>query len=705
MNLTSLNQTARAFLGEKDAPPVMKDDPLQNVNVLNQWPRVKKSSLDASQMQALQNLLTKKVAIVQGPPGTGKTFVSVSALRIMLQNWNLGDPPIIISAQTNHALDQLLMLIEPFETNFIRLGGRTSEENGSIRARTIFEVRMRAPPGACPKDFARISARKDLSALENTLKSILVKANGQNAQELETFRGLELITMDQYESLHDNEWVSEEESGDLANRVRIWLGREYRSSPPSCPPKVHFDEEEEPIEYEALGEDDLEAEKLKEDDDADILNGNFFGIRREYVGFSSVASSEKRIVKLLSSNANLWDIDPKYRGHIYNFLKREAAKAITKEFTGVFKDYMAKTLEIRQCRWKSDATMIKRIGVKLIGCTTTGLSKYRALLASLEPRILLIEEAAETLEGNVLAGMFETLEQLILVGDHKQLQANCNVEQFAKPPYNLAVSLFERLIENGLKYVMLKKQRRMISELRWLLNLEYPELGDHDSVLDRVVNRPSVPGMGGCDSYFMHHDWPESNSDTTSRSNSVEAEMIARFFNYLVLNKVDASKITVLTFYNGQRKLISRYLKDLPNLASNSFKVYTIDSYQGEENDVILLSLVRSNAAGNIGFLEKKNRSVVALSRARRGLYIFGNAHTLIHKNTESTEIWKDAIIKLRKAGNFNFDSGLPIICSNHGTKTICMDPDDLASSSGGCSAPCGGQLPCGHRCTYTCHP
>ena len=64
------------------------------------------------------------------------------------------------------------------------------------------------------------------------------------------------------------------------------------------------------------------------------------------------------------------------------------------------------------------------------GCTTTGLSKYRGLLAALEPRTLLIEEAAETKEGTIIAGMIETLQHLILVGDHQQLQANCNVCKF-----------------------------------------------------------------------------------------------------------------------------------------------------------------------------------------------------------------------------------------------------------------------------------
>lgn len=187
----------------------------------------------------------------------------------------------------------------------------------------------------------------------------------------------------------------------------------------------------------------------------------------------------------------------------------------------------------------------------MIGCTTTGLSKYRGLLAALQPRTLLIEEAAETMEGTVIAGMFDSLDQLILVGDHQQLQAHGNVGALERPPYNLNISMFERLINNFIGYTMLNKQRRMISDIRKLLCIQpnpfYSDLQDHPSVLDREKNRVPIPGMGGKDTYFFHHTWPEGKNADQSRYNSDEAEMIAGFFNHLVLNGTEPSKITVLT--------------------------------------------------------------------------------------------------------------------------------------------------------------
>jgi helicase required for RNAi-mediated heterochromatin assembly 1 len=112
----------------------------ENVNILQDWPSSNSHGLDNSQSRALRRILTKRLAIVQGPPGTGKTYVSVIALKILLSNMRKDDPPIIVTCQTNHALDQLLRHVAEFEPNFIRLGGR-SKDTDKIKKRTLYEVR------------------------------------------------------------------------------------------------------------------------------------------------------------------------------------------------------------------------------------------------------------------------------------------------------------------------------------------------------------------------------------------------------------------------------------------------------------------------------------------------------------------------------------------------------------------------------------
>lgn len=80
--------------------------------------------------------------------------------------------------------------------------------------------------------------------------------------------------------------------------------------------------------------------------------------------------------------------------------------------------------------------------------------------------------------------------------------------------------------------------------------------------------------------------------------------MIVCFAEYLALNELSPDEITILTFYAGQRSMILKTLRENKNLAGANIKVRTVDSYQGEENTVILLSLVRSNDYDQIGFLD-----------------------------------------------------------------------------------------------------
>jgi len=78
-------------------------------------------------------------------------------------------------------------------------------------------------------------------------------------------------------------------------------------------------------------------------------------------------------------------------------------------------------------------------------------------------------------------------------------------------------------------------------------------------------------------------------------------------------------------------------------------KITVVDNYQGEESDIILLSLVRSNEKGNVGFLKTENRICVALSRAKYGLYIMGNMDNLCN----SGNLWKQIKETLINLGSY----------------------------------------------------
>lgn len=300
--------------------------------------------------------------------------------------------------------------------------------------------------------------------------------------------------------------------------------------------------------------------------------------------------------KTLSEASDMWKIKDNLRGPIYSILQAAAKEKILDKFREQAKAYQVLVRDLKVGKWVRDAHYLERANI--IGMTT----KYRPLVSSLKPKIILIEEAAEVIEGPVTAACVESLEHLILVGDHQQLQGHCNVQELGDAPYNLNVSMFERLVRNNMPYKILLRQRRMDPEFRRLL---YPQLQDHPNVVDR----PALPvGLGNLKSFFFNHDNPEYKDGQLSSFNDREAEFIAGFYHYLLQNSADPQGITILTFYNGQRKRILSHLKSRRQIAHHYTNVVTVDSYQGEENGIIILSLVRNNEHGQIGFLKVDNR-------------------------------------------------------------------------------------------------
>lgn len=631
------------------------------VDILNDWPSPPEEILDPSQWSALHQILTKKLSIVQGPPGTGKTHVSVIALRILLDNMRPVDPPIIVAAQTNHALDQLLRHIFQFENNYVRLGGRSTDPE--IRKQTVFSLREKSPIPDIPGGLLS-SAKKRLNILRESISNLISPFNLENSYSplpASLFLELGLITQAQYDSLLSGSegWVQAGEDATI-DPITAWLGDSlipfevvYKKE------SFGFVEDEIDLEYEQLKE--LEAEQGVDDDDYDGLRGQYTRLKEGFKGLPG-KPLDKNAFEQQIKNENMWKIPQRARGNVYACLQSLAKSKIRAALQKYVKAYNALCTEIKIGKWERDMVILE--SAKVIGMTTTGLSKYRALVSSLKPKTIMIEEAAEVIEAPVAVACVGSLQHLILVGDHKQLQGHCSVQELEGEPFFLNVSMFERLVHNGLEFKNLTRQRRMAPEIRELLAPIYDDLEDHPS----VINRPGIPGMGNVNSYFFCHSWPESSDSLMSKYNQEEAQMVVSFFLYLVLNGIPVEGITVLTFYNGQRKKILKALKNVPYLQGQYIKVNTVDSYQGEENEVVLLSLVRSDSHhsnGNIGFLSIENRVCVALSRAKRGFYIFGNGEAL-----SVDPLWWQ-IVQIMGKQPRRLGYYLPLRCVRHGNQTF----------------------------------
>jgi helicase required for RNAi-mediated heterochromatin assembly 1 len=634
-------------------------------DVIDQLDSAPLEHLNRYQQDAMRHMLANRLAIVQGPPGTGKTFVSVTFLRLLRAQMRRGDPPIIVATHTNHALDQLLTHVADFEPNYIRLGGRS--KNLRVAARTLFSMKENKPMPNLQNAILP-KARQNHTALvtdviQNTLKGFYRQSADRSGM---TFVLHGLLTEEQLNNLEvgSNQWMSYNNAESSSDPFTAWLGRQAQKFK-----DLYYEEQYSAKvddcdqDYEMLME--FEAEQAPDADEWESLKGRFVEFRDAFPVFvRGTRTLPAQTMERYLSFRDLWEIPYDHRSAVYKELHNRLVNIVRADLQKKLKIYMlvSKTLQIG--KFEYDYEILKT--AKVIGMTTTGLSKYRGLVAALKPRIVMIEEAAEVIEAPVAVACFESLQHLILVGDHKQLKGHCAVYDLAGEPYFLDVSMFERLVQNDFPFVMLKEQRRMAPEIRRLLAPIYDDLQDHGSVLKHEL----VPGMGDVRSFFVTHNWPEVDDSLTSKVNEIEALLVYELYCYLCASGVPSQNITILTFYNGQRKKIRKMLMDNEVTKFQDPTVVTVDSYQGEENDIVILSLVRSKEgpATSIGFLAVDNRVCVALSRARRGLYIFGNARHLV----AVSELWRQilTIMKAGSGGNSRIGYGIPVTCQ-HGTITI----------------------------------
>ena len=333
-------------------------------------------------------------------------------------------------------------------------------------------------------------------------------------------------------------------------------------------------------------------------------------------------------------------------------------------------------------RLKSRAAEIElRINAELFGearviaCTLVGSAHH--LLEGMKFGTLFIDEAAQALEAACWIPM-RRASRVILAGDHCQLPPT--VKSIAALRAGLGKTLMERIAENKPEVVtLLKIQYRMNDEIMrfssdWFYGgkvesapqIKYRSVLDYDHPITWIdtsneENQITIEG----------EDAPEDSVSTSSsvsaanqnsdlnfkeqfvgesfgRINKAEAELtlltLAEYFTKISKQRVLEERIDVgiISPYRAQvqylKKLIKKYefFKPYRRLIS----VNTVDGFQGQERDVILISLVRSNDEGQIGFLKDLRRMNVAMTRARMKLIILGNKNTMT-KHPFYKKLWE----------------------------------------------------------------
>ena len=330
-------------------------------------------------------------------------------------------------------------------------------------------------------------------------------------------------------------------------------------------------------------------------------------------------------------------------------------------------------------RLKSRAAEIEiRINAELFGearviaCTLVGSAHH--LLEGMKFGTLFIDEAAQALEAACWIPMKRT-SRVILAGDHCQLPPT--VKSIAALRAGLGKTLMERIAENKPEVVtLLKIQYRMNDEIMrfssdWFYGgkvesapqIKYRSVLDYDHPITWIdtsneENQITIEGEDAPEDSASASSAANQNSDLNfkeqfvgesfGRINKAEAELtlltLAEYFTKIGKQRVLSESIDVgiISPYRAQvqylKKLIKKYefFKPYRRLIS----VNTVDGFQGQERDVILISLVRSNDEGQIGFLKDLRRMNVAMTRARMKLIILGNKDTMT-KHPFYKKLWE----------------------------------------------------------------
>jgi len=300
-------------------------------------------------------------------------------------------------------------------------------------------------------------------------------------------------------------------------------------------------------------------------------------------------------------------------------------------------------IELKECRAfellrsgndRSNYLLTKQARIVAMTCTHAALKRTELISLGFKYDNLIMEEAAQILEIETFIPMLlqqtrpreeSRLKRVVLVGDHHQLPPVVKNIAFQKYSH-LDQSLFTRFVRLGLPTIQLDAQGRARPSLAELYNWRYKKLIN----LPNTANPQFQLANAGLRYEYQLIDVGDydGKGETTPNphffQNLGEAEYVVAVYMYLRLLGYPSHSIAILTTYNGQKNLIRDVLKARTGWTKyygQPQKVTTVDRYQGQQADYILLSLVRTKA---VGHLRDVRRLVVAMSRARLGLYVFG---------------------------------------------------------------------------------
>lgn len=562
--------------------PARRSPTLAAVDVLalgaKGWPSAEllhRTSLDEAQVGALRAALSTSVVLLQGPPGTGKSFLSVRLVQLLVQRHQrlraararrgrdsaAPDGGILVVSYTNHALDQFLLgLMDRGIDGLVRLGRRSEQprlEACSLQKRVLAVGR----PGYLR--FEHAVNRGDLERLYDTLNEAVGRLQTAHkerervdAGECASWHVLSPFLDEEYPTMFSSLVVGSAPVDARAIAIEEGDGGEGAS------------------EHGAPDQDDGKSDQGWTVVSQKLSRAQLFhSWQRGGAELRSDGNADGDLERL-SRAANAWSLPAPSRRRLVKHWVRRMVAAAEADVSACATDIEEKVAAQRRVGDESTLAVLRSASV--VGATTTKAADIQSLIATWAPQVVVIEEAAEVLEAHCFAAIHGSVQQLILVGDHKQLRPKYNVYDLAvdsRRGYNLDMSLFERLAdvsryENVHQLLTQRRMRPAIADL--IRDTVYPSLADAPCVRDYPDR---VRGMGAC-VYFWEHDVAEDGcrrehdgAGGRSRRNTHEVGLVVALTWYLIQQGYRARDLVVLTGYAGQLALLRVALSTLTGVA------------------------------------------------------------------------------------------------------------------------------------------
>ncbi len=329
-------------------------------------------------------------------------------------------------------------------------------------------------------------------------------------------------------------------------------------------------------------------------------------------------SRTKEVKKLRKQAAAFRDMAHRY--------KRQFGKAEREQRKALFNEARSLLQHVEQIEEAQLQEILR--DTQVVTATPVGANHYS--IRDFRYKTVVIDEAGQALEPSCWIPILKG-EKLVLAGDHLQLPPTIKSEAAAAG--GLSETLLEKLAGTHPSAVtMLEVQYRMNRQI-----MDFPskelysgKLKADASVADRKITEADVPVVfidtAGCGF--------EELQEGTAISNPEEAELMFRHLEALLntyTGKTPALTVAVIAPYRRQVELMQQMLLERSGLhqSGHMLDVNTIDSFQGQERDIVYISLTRSNMEGSIGFLSEIRRMNVAMTRARKKLVVVGDSATL----------------------------------------------------------------------------